>query len=156
MDWRAQLIEQIRGRALLYATLYDTLAGELGAADAERLLATAIRARGEQGGAGLSRHAPADFGGLRDSFLKGVPGEGALFAPEVERCDRGGLEIRFHACPLKDAWHDAGLSEERIATLCRIAGAVDRGMFEAAGFAIENRTWTPGAPGCCHLSVRRA
>jgi len=42
------------------------------------------------------------------------------------------------------------------ATLCRIAGAVDRGMFEAAGFAIENRTWTPGAPGCCHLSVRRA
>lgn len=63
------------------------------------------------------------------------------------------LEIQLHACPLKEAWQEAGLAPEEMATLCRIAGAVDRGLFEAAGFRLENRTWTPGAEGCCFLRV---
>jgi len=33
---------------------------------------------------------------------------------------------------------------------------VDKGLFEGAGFRFENRTWTPGAKGCCFLSIRRA
>ena len=65
------------------------------------------------------------------------------------------LEIQLHSCPLKDAWRDAGLPEEKVETLCRIAGAVDKGLFEGAGFAFENRTWTPGAKGCCFLSIRK-
>ena len=71
------------------------------------------------------------------------------------RSDAEALEIQLHGCPLKDAWREAGLAEEKVATLCRIAGAVDKGLFEGAGFKFENRTWTPGAKGCCFLSVRR-
>jgi len=48
---------------------------------------------------------------------------------------------------------EAGLAEDKVAALCRIAGAVDKGLFEGAGFAFENRTWTPGAVGCCLLRV---
>ena len=155
-DWRRDLVAQLKNRALVYLEVYDTLAEELGEARAEQLLARAILRRGRAAGAGLARHAPADFAGLRDTFLKGVPGEGELFAPEVKRCDAGGLHIQFHACALKDAWHEAGLAPEKCATLCRIAGAVDRGMFEAAGFAIDNRTWTPGSEGCCELRIARA
>jgi hypothetical protein len=32
---------------------------------------------------------------------------------------------------------------------------VDQGLFRGAGFKIENRTWSPGAEGCCHLTVQR-
>jgi hypothetical protein len=45
----------------------------------------------------------------------------------------------------------AGLAETDIATLCRIAGRVDDGTFESAGFAFSADTWQPGREGCCHL-----
>lgn len=154
-DWRKDLVAQLKNRALVYLEVYDMLAEELGAAKAEELLARAVLRRGRAAGAGLAKHAPADFAGLKATFLKGAPGEGKLFSPEVKRCDPSGLHIQFHACALKDAWQEAGLAPEKWATLCRIAGAVDRGMFEAAGFAIDNRTWTPGHEGCCELKVSR-
>ena len=155
-DDRRDLVAQLKNRALIYLEIYDVLAEELGAGRAEALLARAIERRGRDAGRALARFAPADFDGLCRAFIKGVPGEGALFAPEIRRCDAQGLEIQFHACPLKDAWEDAGLSPDKRALLCRVAGKVDKGMFEAAGFAIDNRTWTPGAAGCCFLSIRRA
>jgi hypothetical protein len=65
------------------------------------------------------------------------------------RCDIRGNGFR------QDAWREAGLPEEKVATLCRIAGAVDKGLFEGAGFRLENRTWTPSAKGCCFLRVLR-
>ena len=155
-DDRKDLVGQLKNRALIYLEVYDVLAEELGAARAEDLLARAILRRGRSAGQALAGYAPADFDGLCKAFLKGVPGEGELFAPDVRRCDTDGIEIQFHACPLKEAWEEAGLAPDNRATLCRIAGAVDKGMFEAAGFAIDNRTWTPGAEGCCFLSIRRA
>jgi len=155
-DDRRDLIGQLKNRALIYLEVYDVLSEELGAERAEALLARAIERRGRDAGRALAPFAPADFDGLCKAFIHGVPGEGALFSPEIRRCDAQGLEIQFHACPLKDAWEDAKLPPEKRATLCRIAGRVDKGMFEAAGFAIANRTWTPGAEGCCFLSIRRA
>jgi len=155
-DDRKDLIAQLKNRALVYLETYGVLAEELGAARAERLLARAIERRGRSAGRALAQFAPADFDGLCKAFLKGVPGEGALFSPEIRRCNAEGLEIQFHACPLKDAWEEAGLAADKRALLCRIAGRVDKGMFEAAGFAIDNRTWTPGAEGCCFLAIRRA
>jgi len=155
-DDRRDLIAQLKNRALVYLEMYDVLSEEFGAARAEGLLARAIERRGRSAGRALAQFAPVDFDGLCKAFLKGVPGEGALFAPEILRCDQNGVEIQFHACPLKDAWEDAGLGADKRALLCRIAGKVDKGMFEAAGFAIDNRTWTPGAEGCCFLSIRPA
>ncbi len=155
-DFRSDLIAQMKNRALLYLEIYDVLAGEFGAAKAEQLLAKAIYRRGCSAGKPFGKFAPADLAGLKAAFLNSVPGGEELFKPEVLRSDAERLEIQLHGCPLKDAWREAGLAEEKIATLCRIAGAVDKGLFEGAGFAFENRTWTPGAEGCCFLSIRRA
>jgi hypothetical protein len=153
MDFRRDLIAQMKNRALIYMEMYDVLAEELGAARAEALLTKAIYRRGRNAGAALAKYAPADLAGLREAFLAHVPGGDGIFRPEVLRADARRLEIQLHGCPLKDAWREAGLPDEKVATLCRIAGAVDKGLFEGAGFAFENRTWTPGASGCCFLKV---
>jgi hypothetical protein len=152
---RRDLVGQIKNRALIYMEIYDVLSAEVGAARAETLLSEAIFQRGLSAGKALAKHGPDDLEGLKRGFLEGVPGGGDLFQPQVLRCDRDHLEIQLHGCPLKDAWREAGLPEEKIATLCRIAGAVDQGLFRGAGFKVENRTWSPGAEGCCHLSVQR-
>lgn len=152
---RRDLVGQIKNRALIYLEIYDVLSAELGPARAEKLLADAIYRRGVSAGKGLAKHAPDDLEGLKKNFLDNVPGGKDLFAPEVLRCDGERLEMQLHACPLKDAWREAGVAEEKMATLCRIAGAVDKGLFQGAGFKLENRTWTPGAKGCCFLSIRR-
>lgn len=154
MDDRADLIAQMKNRALIYMEMYDVLAEEFGPAKAEALLTKAIYRRGRAAGAGLAKYAPADLAGLREAFLANVPGGSEIFRPEVVRADGARLEIQLHGCPLKDAWREAGLTEEKVATLCRIAGAVDKGLFEGAGFAFENRTWTPGRQGCCFLGVQ--
>lgn len=154
-DFRKDLIAQMKNRALIYMEMYDVLAEELGAARAETLLSRAIYRRGRAAGAALAKFAPADLAGLKTAFLQAVPGGEELFKPEVLRNDTERLEIQLHGCPLKDAWREAALPEEKVAMLCRIASAVDRGLFEGAGFAFQNRTWTPGAPGCCFLSIRR-
>jgi len=155
MDDRGHLIAQMKNRALIYLEMYDVLAEELGAEKAEALLSKAIYRRGRKAGAAFAKFGPADLAGLRTAFLGSVPGGESIFQPEVLKSDPESLEIQLHGCPLKDAWRDAKLPEEKVATLCRIAGAVDKGLFEGAGFKFENRTWTPGAEGCCFLSVRK-
>ena len=55
-----------------------------------------------------------------------------------------GIAFKVRRCPLKDAWVEAGVGDEKLATLCRIAGAFDRGLFEATGVRFANVTWTPG------------
>ena len=154
MDDRGHLIAQMKNRALIYLEMYDVLEEELGAQKAEALLSKAIYRRGRKAGAAFAKFGPADLAGLRDAFLGSVPGGETIFQPEVLKSNGEALEIQLHGCPLKDAWRDAKLPEEKVATLCRIAGAVDKGLFEGAGFAFENRTWAPGATGCCFLSVR--
>jgi hypothetical protein len=150
---RAQLAAQMANRALIYLEVFETLSSELGAARAEALLSRAIRNRGRAAGEAFERFGPADLAGLRDAFLASLPGGTDLFKPEVKRCDSAKLEIQFHDCPLKAAWVAAGVPEEKLATLCRIAGVIDNGTFEAAGFTIENRTWQRGREGCCNLHI---
>jgi galactose mutarotase-like enzyme len=77
-----------------------------------------------------------------------------MFDPEVQRCDAQALDIKLRRCPLQDAWREAGVPDADIATLCRIAGRVDNGTFEAAGFEFSADTWRPGHDGCCHLHIR--
>jgi hypothetical protein len=141
-------------RAMVYAAFHDELVARVGSEVAEEVMQAAIYKRGLEIGRRFSKFGPSDIEGLRDAFLDFVPDKGRLFQPEVRRCDASGLDIKFHACPLKEAWQAAGLSDERIATLCRIAGVVDNGTFEAAGFAFSAETWRPGDKGCCLLHIR--
>jgi hypothetical protein len=152
---RRDLVAQMKNRALVYMEMYDVLEAELGAKKAEELLTRAIYRRGKAMGKSFAKFGPADLEGLQKAFLGSVPGGEAIFKPQVLKAGGAELEIQLHGCPLQDAWREAGLPEEKVATLCRIAGAVDKGLFEGAGFRIENRTWTPGAKGCCFLRILR-
>ncbi len=152
---RSQLYESFKNRALIYHLIFDELREELGQDRAEEILSRAIYRRGQQRGREqFARFAPDDLAGLKAAFLEGLADEGRMFQPEVLRDDAGGLDIQFRACPLRDAWQQAGLPDEDVAVLCRIASQIDEGTFEAAGFRFSIDTWRPDGQGCCHLHVR--
>jgi hypothetical protein len=152
---REELIESFKHRAILYYLIYDEMRRELGAARAEAILGRAIYRRGAQKGKPkYAQYAPDDLAGVRKTFLATSADGGRMFQPEVVREDAETLDIRHHKCPLKDAWQEMGLAEAEVATMCRIAGRVDDGAFEAAGFRFSADTWQPGGEGCCCLHIR--
>jgi hypothetical protein len=152
---RKELYDSFKNRAMIYYAVFDELREEFGADRAEELLSRAIYRRGQtKGREKFARFGPNDLAGLKAEFLGGVADEGRMFQPEVIRDDPAGLDIKFRACPLRDAWIEAGLPEEDVATLCRIASQVDDGTFEAAGFGFTADTWQPGGENCCYLHIR--
>ena len=152
---RAELYDAFKHRALIYQAIFEELREELGDDRAEELLSRAIYRRGEQQGREkFARFAPSDLAGLKAAFWAGLADDGNMFRPEILRDDAEGLDIKFHACPLRDAWQEAGLPEADVAALCRIAAQIDDGTFEAAGFQFSADTWQPGGEGCCCLHIR--
>jgi hypothetical protein len=152
---RQQLYDSFKNRAIIYFYIFDELRAEVGAKRAEEILARAIYRRGaEKGREKYAQYAPKNLPGLQKTFLAGIADEGRMFQAEVIRADADCLDVKFHACPLRDAWQEAGLPEEEVATLCRIASSIDYGTFEAAGFRFSADTWQPGGEGCCHLHIR--
>lgn len=153
-DLRNQVRNLLKSRAMLMAALLEELEPELGSARAEALLTRVMHKR--SAGAGkrfLSDCAPSNMPMLRERFIDFLPDHGGLFEIETTRCDAAGLGLKFKTCPVKDAYQEAGLSPERMQQLLRISGGGDVGLFEGAGFAIRNDTWTPGGEGCCHLHI---
>jgi L-2-amino-thiazoline-4-carboxylic acid hydrolase len=140
-------------RAAFYAETYDVLRERFGRDEAMALCMAMTRRMGEKMGAAYAKHGPADLEGLKDSFLGGIIEGEALFAPEVVRADHEALCINFHRCPLKEAWQAQGRDDAELTDLCVIAGAIDGGLFEAAGFTFAGETWRPGESGCCKLKV---
>lgn len=152
---REELYNANYNRALIYATIFDELKKELGEEKAKTLMKRAIYRRGEQVGQKFARFAPNDFAGLRDAFVGGIPDEGRMFGPEVTRCDAEGLDITFYNCPLKTAWQQAGMSEKECEDLCEVAGIIDDGTFEGAGFTFECDSLAKGLKDCCKLRIRK-
>jgi hypothetical protein len=149
-----ELDTAFRNRADLYRLFLDELTAELGAEKAEAIMTRAIERRGrEVAAAAFAGFGPNDARAVGEAFLAVSPDGGRMYPTEVERgADRIAFKVR--RCPLKDAWVDAGVGEEKLATLCRIAGAFDRGLFEATGVRFANVTWTPGhGSGCCHICL---
>jgi hypothetical protein len=152
---RRQLYDSFKNRAMIYYYIFDELRAELGAERAEAILKRATYRRGaEKGKAQYARFAPCDLAGLQSAFLGGIPDDGRMFRPEVLHSDAEGVDIKFHGCPLRDAWQEAGLPDEEAAALCRIAARIDNGTFEGAGFCFSADTWQPGGEGCCFLHIR--
>lgn len=150
-----QLLSSFKNRAMVYYLFFEELSQEIGEERATEVMKRAIRKRGEQNGAKYRRFAPNDFKGLREAFVGGSPADGALFKPEVLHQDETRLDVKFHGCPLKEAWLEAGLPEEKVAQLCSIAAVVDTGTFESAGFKFSADTYQPGGDGCCHLHIQK-
>jgi len=152
---RSELYDSFKNRAILYYLIFDEMQKEIGPEKAEQILARAVYRRGAQTGrAKLARFGPDDLSGLQEAFLEGIPDDGQMFRPEVIRSDAEGVDIKFHGCPLRDAWQELGLPEDEVARICRIAARVDNGLFESAGFAFSADTWKPGGDGCCYLHIR--
>jgi len=151
---REQLYASFKHRAILYWLIFDELREELGQDKATELLKRAVYRRGEQVGQKFAPFGPDDLQGLREAFLGGIPDEGRMFDPEVIRCDESALDIVFHRCPLKEAWQEAGLSNEDGTLMCEIAAEIDCGTFAAAGFDFTAATWKPPSQDCCHLHIR--
>ncbi|MGF1649286.1 MAG: L-2-amino-thiazoline-4-carboxylic acid hydrolase [Hyphomicrobiaceae bacterium] len=140
-------------RAAAYAHTYDVLREELGEERARVLSKRATRRMGEAMGRAFQDYAPNDLTGLTHAFLEAIIEGEALFKPEVVQADSEAMRVLFHRCPLKEAWHAQGRSDADIAALCEIAGAIDIGLFEGAGFTFAGETWRVGDEGCCRLCV---
>ena len=140
-------------RAAAYAHTFDVLREELGEARALELSKRATRRMGADMGKAFAHLGPADLPGLKDAFLAGIIEGDALFSPEVVQADGEAMRIHFHRCPLKEAWEAQGRSPEDVRLLCEMAGAIDGGLFEGAGFKFAGTTWQIGDEGCCKLCV---
>jgi hypothetical protein len=153
-ELRQNLYGAFQNRALMYYHIFDELRKEIGEKKATAVMKRAIYNRGLQVGKQLSKFAPEDFEGLKQAFIGMDPDRGRMFKAEVLRCDVKGLDLKFHGCPLRDAWQEAGLSEEDTEKICSIAAAVDIGTFEGAGFKFFAETWKPEFGKCCSLHIR--
>ncbi len=153
-EMRELLVSAMKSRAMFYYAFYKEFSAEFGAAKTEEVMKRATYKRGLEIGERFAQFAPNDMAGLKTSFLEHVPDPAATFNPKVERCDADGIDIQLQGCPLRDAWKEAGLSDAEVATMCSIAGRVDNGTFEGAGFNFSAETWQSGRSGCCHLHIR--
>jgi hypothetical protein len=151
---REMLVDSMKSRALFYYAFYKEFSAEFGAEKAEEVMKRAIYKRGLEIGKRFARFAPGDMTGLMTAFFEKVPDPEATFDPKLERCDAQGIDILLQGCPLKEAWKEAGLSDAEVTKMCSIAGRVDNGTFEGAGFTFSADTWQPGRSGCCHLHIR--
>jgi hypothetical protein len=152
---RDQLYGAYKNRGMMYYHIFQELRKEVGEERAADIMKRGIYNRGLEIGKKYKKFAPADLEGVKNAFLAGSADQGKMFQPEVLRCDGEGLDIQMNSCPLKEAYVEAGLSDEAIATMCDIAAVVDYGTFEGAGFLFFAHTWKPGDEGCCRLHIRR-
>ncbi|GAA2869052.1 hypothetical protein GGQ99_004284 [Aminobacter niigataensis] len=150
----AELDSAFRNRADLYRLMLEELSAELGEVKAEEVLVRAIERRGrEVAEVAFAQFGPNDARAIGEAFLAVSPDDGRMYPTDVERSDSH-IAFKVKRCPLKDAWVAADVGDDRLATLCRIAGAFDRGLFEATGVRFDNVTWTPGhGTGCCHICL---
>lgn len=150
----AELDAAFRNRADLYRLMLDELSDDFGTEKAEEILIRAIEKRGrEVAEVAFARFGANDARAIGEAFLAVSPDDGRMYPTDVERSDSH-IAFKVRRCPLKDAWVGAGVGDDKLATLCRIAGAFDRGLFEATGVRFDNVTWTPGhGSGCCHICL---
>ena len=150
----SELESAFRNRADLYRLFYEELVADAGPEQAEAIMTRVVTKRGQEVAAvAFARFGANDARAIGEAFLAVSPDGGRMYPTDVERGEHH-IAFKVKRCPLKDAWVEAGVSEDRLATLCRIAGAFDRGLFEATGVRFDNVTWTPGhGDGCCHIRL---
>ena len=144
----AQLYDAIKERGRAYLVVFRELSKRYGEAEAISVMRSASYEHGLAIGKPLACFAPRDFAGMAEGFAK-APDDGATFSPDIRQLDDTGLEVKMMTCPIKDAWVEAGCSDEEVCTLLRCASALDEGTLDAAGFDYEIELWSPGKEGCC-------
>ena len=150
---RRELSDAFKNRAHLYRLIFDVLNERHGPEEAEAVLAEACVRRGREVAPLLFGGEPARPEAIARRFLSVSPDGGDLYPHETSATETS-FTIAVHACPLKQAWQESGLPPEQVARLCRIAGAFDKGLFEAAGVGFDNSTWSEErGGGCCRITL---
>ena len=144
-------------RAMIYYYLFDEMRASLGAEEAEKIFVAAIRRRGSDIGKKYAEAAAAgDFEQVANRFVSDSPCEGELFEPAVLEVDDEGCTLTMSACPLVEAWREAGLDDDEVALMCRLAAEIDLETFESVGLRLRmDEKLGEGAP-ACKLVLRRA
>ena len=152
---RRELEEAFAGRAQIYRRMFEEFEREIGAERAEAVMMRALEQRGRDVAAALFAGVAPEPRAVGEKFLGASPDGGRMYPHEAAHED-GTMHIRVARCPLKDSWAQAGLAPQQVARLCRIAGAFDKGLFEAAGLAFSNETWSAArGGGCCWISLSK-
>lgn len=150
---KREVDDAFKARAHLYRLMLDVIGERHGPDEAEAILTEIVLRRGVEVAQPLFQGCDVTPEAIGRRFLSVSPAGGTLYPHDVKQSD-GAFTISVHRCPLKEAWREAGLSDQRIATLCRIAGAFDKGLFEAAGLGFENSTWSAErGGGCCRITL---
>jgi hypothetical protein len=147
------LYDAVKDRGMAYLMVFRELKARYGEEEAKDVMRSASRAHGLYIGKSLAVCAPRDFECMASRFAKS-PDNGSVFCPDIRRLDGTCLEVKMMACPIKDAWVEAGCGEEEIVTLLGCASALDEATLEAAGFDFEIELWSPGQEGCCLTRIR--
>lgn len=147
------LYDAIKERGTLYLAVFRELTERYGEAEAISIMRAASRRHGETVGKTLAHLGPHDFAGMAELWAK-APDDGVTFSPDIRRLDEVGLDVKMMTCPLKDAWLEAGCSDDDVCTLLHCASAYDEAALEMAGFDYELELWSPGKEGCCLTRIR--
>ena len=157
-DVGAKVAEATRQRAAVYAHLFRVLKEKLGEDRAVALMSEAIRAHGrEKSSKGYSAAARSgDLPQAAREFASQDAVKQFQFAPRIVSASDDEAVLAMSRCPLTDQWREMGLPAKDVATLCRIAHAVDFGTWEdALGFDLAFEGTRGGGKDECVLRVRR-
>ena len=149
----ADLYDAIKERGLVYLATFHELKTRYGEDEALSVMRCVSQAHGVRIGQTMAHLAPRDFEGVCKCWVLSPDG-GTVFRPDVRRLDETGIEVKMMACPIKEAWAEAGCSDEEICTLLYCASAYDRTALETAGFDVEIELWSPGQEGCCLTRIK--
>jgi len=144
----SQVYDAIKERGRMYLVVFRELSRRYGETEAISVMRSASYEFGLEIGNRLACFAPRDFAGMAEGYAR-APDNGATFSPDIRQLDDTCLEVQMMTCPIKDAWVEAGCSDEEICTLLHCASALDEATLEAAGFDYEIKLWSPGEDGCC-------
>ena len=123
----------IKDRATYLFFLLKGMEEAAGPEEAERLASRAIYQYGQTKGQRMgSLDTPADF--IAHQLR---PGRQEIFDKEAIEAREARGEIRFHYCPLVNAWKRLGATSEELARLCDIAMQGDHGMLSHTPMALE-------------------
>ncbi len=143
-------------RAMLYLYLYDEMRAAMGPERAKDVFVRAVRRRGADIGVKYANAAKAgDFASVAGTFVGDSPCEGELFEPAAVEVTADSCTLTMSACPLVDAWRDAGVDDDEVALMCRLAAEIDFATFESVGLALQMDEKIGEGARSCRLMLRR-
>lgn len=148
----SQLYDAIKERGRIYLEIFRELSKRYGETEAISVMRSASHARGKAVGKTLAHLGPRDFAGMAKCYAKD-PDNGVTYSTDIRQLNDTCLEFKMMTCPLKDAWIEAGCSDEEVCTLLYCASAWDEAALDTAGFNYELELWSPGKEGCCITKI---